>query len=125
MRRRRNHSNQGNHPPRRKRESLRKGVFFPETFTLGNGMQVVVVTNQRVPVITHMVWYKVGAADEVTGKSGIAHFLEHLMFKATDELKPGEFSRIVARNGGRDNAFTPGTTPPISRTSPPTGSNWS
>jgi zinc protease len=86
--------------------SLRKGVFFPETFTLGNGMQVVVVPNQRVPVITHMVWYKVGAADETTGKSGIAHFLEHLMFKATDELKPGEFSRIVARNGGRDNAFT-------------------
>ncbi|EWY36861.1 zinc protease [Skermanella stibiiresistens SB22] len=84
----------------------RKGVFFPETFTLDNGMQVVVVTNQRVPVITHMVWYKVGAADEETGKSGIAHFLEHLMFKATDELKPGEFSRIVARNGGRDNAFT-------------------
>ena len=86
--------------------SLRKGVFFPETFTLDNGMQVVVVPNQRVPVITHMVWYKVGAADETTGKSGIAHFLEHLMFKATDELKPGEFSRIVARNGGRDNAFT-------------------
>ena len=87
-------------------QSPRKGVFFPDTFMLGNGMQVVVVTNQRVPVITHMVWYKVGAADEVTGKSGIAHFLEHLMFKATDELKPGEFSRIVARNGGRDNAFT-------------------
>ena len=86
--------------------SLRKGVFFPETFTLDNGMQVVVVPNQRVPVITHMVWYKVGAADETTGKSGIAHFLEHLMFKATDELKPGEVSRIVARNGGRDNAFT-------------------
>ncbi|WP_246148879.1 M16 family metallopeptidase [Skermanella pratensis] len=84
----------------------RKGVFFPESFMLDNGMQVVVVTNQRVPVITHMVWYKVGAADEETGKGGIAHFLEHLMFKATDELKPGEFSRIVARNGGRDNAFT-------------------
>jgi zinc protease len=87
-------------------EAPRKGVFFPDTFMLGNGMQVVVVTNQRVPVITHMVWYKVGAADQVTGKSGIAHFLEHLMFKATDELKTGEFSRIVARNGGRDNAFT-------------------
>jgi len=87
-------------------EAPRKGVFFPDTFMLDNGMQVVVVTNQRVPVITHMIWYKVGAADEVTGKSGIAHFLEHLMFKATDELKPGEFSRIVARNGGRDNAFT-------------------
>jgi zinc protease len=84
----------------------KSGVFFPETFMLSNGMQVVVVTNHRVPVITHMVWYKVGAADESRGKSGIAHFLEHLMFKATDELAPGEFSRIVARNGGRDNAFT-------------------
>jgi zinc protease len=83
-----------------------EGVFNPETFTLPNGMQVVVVNNPRVPVLTHMVWYKVGAADEEEGKSGIAHFLEHLMFKGTDELAPGEFSRIVARNGGRDNAFT-------------------
>src|SRR3954471_23972792 len=98
---------QSQQPPAVNRvEAPRKGVFFPDTFMLGNGMQVVVVTNQRVPVITHMVWYKVGAADQVTGKSGIAHFLEHLMFKATDELKAGEFSRIVARNGGRDNAFT-------------------
>ncbi|HYG87739.1 MAG TPA: pitrilysin family protein [Azospirillum sp.] len=86
--------------------AVEKGVFFPETFTLANGMQVVVVTNRRVPVVTHMVWYKVGGADEERGHSGLAHFLEHLMFKGTDELPPGDFSRIVAKNGGRDNAFT-------------------
>ncbi len=88
------------------RSTAAKGVFFPETFTLDNGMQVVVVTNPRVPVVTHMVWYKVGAADEPRGASGIAHFLEHLMFKGTEEVPPGAFSRIVAKNGGRDNAFT-------------------
>ncbi|HYC05324.1 MAG TPA: pitrilysin family protein [Azospirillaceae bacterium] len=81
-------------------------VFDPETFTLPNGMKVVVVTNRRAPVVSHMVWYGVGSADEPRGKSGIAHFLEHLMFKGTDEIKPGEFSRTIARNGGRDNAFT-------------------
>lgn len=75
-------------------------------FTLANGMEVVVIPDHRAPVVTHMVWYKVGAADEPPGKSGIAHFLEHLMFKGTEELAPGEFSRIVARNGGEDNAFT-------------------
>ena len=58
-------------------------VFNPESFTLSNGMQVVVITNHRAPVVTHMVWYKVGAADEPKGKSGIAHMFEHLMFKAT------------------------------------------
>lgn len=81
-------------------------VYNPETFTLKNGMQVVVVTNRRAPVISHMVWYKVGAADEPRGKSGIAHYLEHLMFKGTDTIKPGEFSKTIARNGGQDNAFT-------------------
>jgi len=81
-------------------------VFNPETFELENGMQVVVIPNHRAPVVTHMVWYKVGAADEPPGKSGIAHFLEHLMFKGTEKIPPGEFSKIVARNGGRDNAFT-------------------
>jgi zinc protease len=81
-------------------------VFNPETFTLANGLQVVVISNHRSPIITHMVWYKAGAADEVWGKSGIAHFLEHLMFRGTREIPPGEFSKIVARNGGRDNAFT-------------------
>ncbi|MFY8095696.1 MAG: M16 family metallopeptidase [Niveispirillum sp.] len=81
-------------------------VFDPETFTLKNGMQVVVINNPRAPVVSHMVWYKVGSADEEPGKSGLAHYLEHLMFKGTEKLKPSEFSRIVARNGGRDNAFT-------------------
>jgi zinc protease len=83
-----------------------QGVFFPETFTLSNGMEVVVVVNPRVPVVSHMVMYKVGAADEPRGKSGIAHLLEHLMFKGTDTVAPGEFSREVSRQGGRDNAFT-------------------
>ena len=76
------------------------------TFTLENGMEAVVIEDHRAPVVVHMVWYKVGAADEPPGKSGIAHFLEHLMFKATDELEAGELSDTVARNGGSDNAFT-------------------
>jgi len=65
-----------------------------------------VIEDHRAPVVTHMVWYRAGAADETAGQSGIAHFLEHLMFKATDELESGEFSKIVAANGGNDNAFT-------------------
>ncbi|MEE8444958.1 MAG: insulinase family protein, partial [Alphaproteobacteria bacterium] len=77
-------------------------VFNPQSFTLANGMQVVVVTNRRAPVVAHMVWYRVGAADDPAGRSGIAHFLEHLMFKGTDTVPPGEFSKIVARNGGND-----------------------
>ena len=84
----------------------RGGVFDPETFTLGNGLKVVVVPNHRVPVVTHMMWYKAGSADEPSGRSGIAHLLEHLMFKATKSRASGEFSRLVARNGGRENAFT-------------------
>ncbi len=75
-------------------------------FTLSNGMEVVVLEDRRAPVVVNMVWYRVGAADEPPGKSGIAHFLEHLMFKSTDTLASGEFSRIVAANGGTDNAFT-------------------
>jgi zinc protease len=78
----------------------------PETFTLNNGLQVVVITDRRAPVVTEMVWYKVGAADEPQGQSGIAHFFEHLMFKGTRRIASGEFSKIVARNGGEDNAFT-------------------
>jgi zinc protease len=73
---------------------------------LDNGLEVVVVPDRRAPVVTHMVWYKVGGADEPPGKSGIAHFLEHLMFKGTDKIPAGEFSKIVARLGGQDNAFT-------------------
>ena len=78
----------------------------PDTFTLSNGLQVVVITDRRAPVVTHMVWYRVGSADEHAGKSGIAHFLEHLMFKGTHDIPPGQFSPIIARNGGDDNAFT-------------------
>ncbi|MGE3143883.1 MAG: M16 family metallopeptidase [Hyphomonadaceae bacterium] len=78
----------------------------PETFTLRNGLQVVVVTDRRAPVVTQQVWYKVGAADEPRGVSGIAHFLEHLMFKGTRTIGPGEFSPLIARNGGDDNAST-------------------
>jgi zinc protease len=81
-------------------------LFNPETFTLDNGMQVVVVTDRRAPVVSHHVWYKVGSADSPLGKSGLPHFLEHLMFKGTANLAPGEFSEIVARNGGNENAFT-------------------
>ena len=77
-----------------------------ETFTLDNGMQVVVIPDHRAPVVTHMVWYRVGAADEPAGESGVAHFLEHLLFKGTKTVAPGEFSRIVRRNGGQENAFT-------------------
>ena len=83
-----------------------QGPGAPETFTLSNGMDVLVIPDHRAPVVTHMVWYRIGAADEQPGKTGLAHFLEHLMFKGTDKIAPGEFSKIVARNGGRDNAFT-------------------
>jgi zinc protease len=75
-------------------------------FTLDNGMQVVVVEDHRAPVVMHMVWYRAGSADEPAGKSGIAHFLEHLMFKQTENLAPGEFSETVTAQGGQDNAFT-------------------
>ncbi|MEL7093669.1 MAG: pitrilysin family protein, partial [Pseudomonadota bacterium] len=76
------------------------------TFTLDNGMDVVVVEDTRAPVVQHMVWYRAGSADEPAGASGVAHFLEHLMFKGTDTMEDGEFSSVVAANGGRDNAFT-------------------
>ncbi len=75
-------------------------------FRLENGMQVVVIEDHRAPVVMHMVWYRAGSADEQPGVSGVAHFLEHLLFKGTDKLEPGEFSATVAANGGRDNAFT-------------------
>ena len=75
-------------------------------FVLDNGMQVVVVEDHRAPVVQHMVWYRAGSADEPKGSSGVAHFLEHLLFKATDKMEAGELSATVAANGGRDNAFT-------------------
>jgi zinc protease len=75
-------------------------------FTLANGLEVVVVPDRRAPVVTHMVWYKVGAADEAPGKSGLAHFLEHLLFKGTAKNPVGRFSQTVAFVGGQENAFT-------------------
>ena len=86
--------------------AVEAGVFNPTTFTLDNGLQVVTVENARAPIVVHTLWYKVGAADEPPGKSGVAHFLEHLMFKGTPTVPSGRFSKIVAANGGSDNAFT-------------------
>jgi zinc protease len=76
------------------------------TFTLDNGLEVVVIPDRRAPVVTHMIWYKVGSADEPAGVSGIAHFLEHLMFKGTEKNPAGAFSRVIAELGGQENAFT-------------------
>jgi zinc protease len=75
-------------------------------FTLANGLELVVIPDHRAPVVTHMIWYKVGAADETPGKSGLAHFLEHLMFKGTAKNPAGKFSQVVSRIGGQENAFT-------------------
>ena len=76
------------------------------SFKLDNGLQVIVVEDHRAPVLQHMIWYRIGSADEPSGSSGVAHFLEHLLFKATDNMESGELSATVAANGGRDNAFT-------------------
>lgn len=81
-------------------------LFNAETFTLENGLQVVVLPNHRAPVVTQMLWYKFGAADEKPGESGVAHFLEHLMFKGTAKVPDGDFSLTVKKMGGTDNAFT-------------------
>jgi zinc protease len=78
----------------------------PASFTLNNGLQVVVIPDHRTPVVTQMMWYKVGSADETPGKSGLAHFLEHLMFKGTAKHPAGEFSQTVLKIGGNENAFT-------------------
>ncbi|KAA2235115.1 M16 family metallopeptidase [Salinarimonas soli] len=76
------------------------------SFTLDNGLDVVVIPDRRVPVATHMVWYRNGSADDPIGASGIAHFLEHLMFKGTERHPAGEFSQAVSSLGGQENAFT-------------------
>jgi zinc protease len=81
------------------------GIAFSE-FRLANGLEVVVIPDHRTPVATHMIWYRIGSADEPRGRSGIAHFLEHLMFKGTQAHPAGEFSRMVAELGGEENAFT-------------------
>ncbi len=88
--------------------SMARAATGPQVtdFTLANGLEVVVVPDHRAPVVTHMIWYKVGAADETPGKSGLAHFLEHLMFKGTEKNPGAAFSQEVAAIGGQENAFT-------------------
>lgn len=81
-------------------------VYGAEAFMLDNGLQVVVIPNHRAPVVTHMIFYRIGSADETLGKSGIAHFLEHLMFKGTPRFPGTALTELVARNGGNQNAFT-------------------
>lgn len=81
-------------------------VYDPVTATLSNGLQIIVVPNHRAPVVHHMLWYRVGSVDEVEGKSGLAHYLEHLMFKGTTTIPPGGYSKAIAAVGGRENAFT-------------------
>jgi len=89
-------------------QSLAEIEFAPglSHTTLDNGLQVVVIPDKRSPVVTHMLWYKAGSADELPGQSGIAHFLEHLMFKGTSNNPDGAFSKAIAEIGGRENAFT-------------------
>lgn len=89
------------------------------SFTLDNGLEVVVIPDHRAPIVTHMVWYKVGSADEVPGKSGIAHFLEHLMFKGTVRHPAGELDRVVSEMGGNHNAFTTNDVTAYFQTIPP------
>src|SRR5271163_5113872 len=88
--------------------STTRAASGPEVshFTLSNGLEVVVVPDHRAPVVTHMIWYKVGSADETPGKSGLAHFLEHLMFKGTEKNPGAAFSQDVNAIGGQENAFT-------------------
>jgi len=86
-------------------EAAKSGAA-PTHIRLDNGLEIVVIPDNRTPVVTHMIWYRNGSADDPQGKSGIAHFLEHLMFKGTKEHPQGEFSNLVAELGGQENAFT-------------------
>ena len=82
------------------------GLANTHEFQLSNGLKLIVREDHRAPTVAHMVWYRAGSMDEVNGKTGVAHVLEHMMFKGTDKVKSGEFSRLVAAVGGRENAFT-------------------
>ena len=86
--------------------ALAQSVQKVEQFTLSNGLTVIVKPDRRAPTAAHMLWVRVGSIDEVDGTSGVAHVLEHMLFKGTATTQPGEFSRRVAALGGRDNAFT-------------------
>ena len=77
-----------------------------QEFQLSNGLKLIVREDHRAPTVAHMVWYRAGSMDETNGRTGVAHVLEHMMFKGTEKVKSGEFSRLVAAIGGRENAFT-------------------
>ncbi len=87
-------------------DSPRTNAAGAQLFTLANGMQLIVQPDHRAPTAVHMVWLRVGSMDEVDGTSGVAHVLEHMMFKGSRTVAPGDFSRRVAALGGRENAFT-------------------
>ncbi len=99
-------------------------IFDPKTFTLKNGMQVVVISNHRAPVVRQMVWYKVGSADEGEGESGIAHLLEHLMFKGTKTTESGEFSKKSRVMVGKRTPSRHTITRHTSRPLPKIGLKW-
>ncbi len=86
--------------------SLKSKLFDAKQFKLKNGLQVIVIENSRAPVVSQMIWYNVGSIDEKFGKSGLAHFLEHLMFKGTKKYPSGYYSKYISKNGGTENAFT-------------------
>ena len=86
--------------------SLKSKLFNAKQFKLKNGLQVIVIENSRAPVVSQMIWYNVGSIDEKFGKSGLAHFLEHLMFKGTKKYPSGYYSKYISKNGGTENAFT-------------------
>ncbi len=87
-------------------KSISAKTFGAQTFTLDNGMQVVVIPNHRAPIVTHMLWVKVGGADNLPSQSGMAHYFEHLMFKGTPTIPAGEYSKTIKTLGGNENAFT-------------------
>src|SRR5260221_5515387 len=87
-------------------QCLAVGLFHPKTFTLANGLKVIVITNTRAPVVKQVLLYRAGSIDETVGKSGIAHFLEHLMFKGTKKVSGEEFVRTIENLGGSQNAQT-------------------
>ena len=82
------------------------GRLAVQDFTLANGLTVLLVEEHKAPVITVQIWYKVGSRYEVMGRAGLSHMLEHMMFKGTPKYGKGEFSKIIEKNGGNDNAFT-------------------
>ncbi|HYC48996.1 MAG TPA: pitrilysin family protein, partial [Burkholderiales bacterium] len=85
---------------------VRAAVVPISETTLPNGLKVIVKSDHRAPVVVCMVWYRVGSIDETSGTTGVAHVLEHMLFKGTKAVPAGEFSRIISEAGGRDNAFT-------------------